>query len=296
MRLLGVAAGARLILILSVAAMTLREAARRRLLVTLALVCGAGVIFCWWGFSRLGTFTRAGAPISETEQLLLASQLLRLVSFAGTFVLACGAVFAAAPTIATEVESGVATAVVARPIRRWEMVLGKWLGLAAVVVGFTAVAGFLELVAVRAGSGYWPPAPVAALAYLSAQALVILSLALVLSTRIAAMASGVIGVAAFGLAWIGGILGGVGSAVDNPAIADIGRVTSVIIPTDGLWRGALYSLEPGVEVIAAGAAPVVSASPFFASAPPAPVYLCWAAAWILGMIALAAWSFSRREL
>jgi len=283
-------------LVLSVAGMTLREAARRRLLLTLAIVSGVAVLFCWWGFGRLGTFTRGGARIGDAERLLLASELLRLVSFAGTFVLACGAVFAAAPTIATEVESGVATAVVARPIRRWEVVLGKWLGLAVMVVGFTATAGFLELVAVRAGSGYWPPAPVAMLAYLCAEALVVLSLALALSTRVAAMASGVIGVAAFGMGWIGGILGGIGNAVDNPLVADIGRITSLVIPTDGLWRGALFSMEPAVEVAASGVTPAVSANPFFAAAPPVPAYLGWSAAWIVTMVGLAAWSFSRREL
>ncbi|MFN2591400.1 MAG: ABC transporter permease subunit [Candidatus Dormibacteria bacterium] len=276
--------------------MALKEASRRRLLLTLGVITLVAVVLCWWGFSRLATFTRHGAPLGESERLLLASELLRLVTFAGSFVLVCGAVFAAAPTIASEVEAGIASAISARPIRRWEIVAGKWLGLAVVIVGFTGLAGLLELLAVRAGSGYWPPAPVQMLAYLAAEALVILSLALLLSTRIAAMASGVIGVGAFALAWIGGILGGIGAAVDNALAANIGRITALVIPTDGLWRGAVYSMEPAAEIAASGATPAVSANPFFAARPPLFAYLLWTAFWILGVVTLAAWSFSRREL
>ena len=53
-----------------------------------------------------------------------------------SFVLAMTAAFLGAPAIAADLESGVAQAMLARPIRRADLVVGRWLGLAAVVVAY----------------------------------------------------------------------------------------------------------------------------------------------------------------
>jgi ABC-type transport system involved in multi-copper enzyme maturation permease subunit len=282
--------------VLVIARMTLREALRRRLLVTLAGVTFVGIVLSRLGFGRIGGFTNHGVPLTQGQVLALASQLLIVVSFVGSFIIAMGGVFAASPSIAGEVESGVLLAILPRPIRRSDVVLGKWLGLAMLVVGYSLAAGLLLLWAVRSGSGYWPPDVPGMLTALSAQGLVIMSLSLFLSTRVGPMAGGVVAVAAFGLAWIGGILGGVGTAVDNSAVRAIGTVTQLVIPTDGLWRGAVFSMEPAAVVAAGTARPEVSADPFFAASAPTGAFLAWAALWVIGVVAAAIWSFRRREL
>ena len=282
--------------VLAVARMTVREAARRRLLLTLALLLVAGVALSAWGFGRLPGLTRAGTPLPEVEVLAIASQLLLLVTFMGTFVVAMGAVVAAAPSIAGEIDSGVIHAVLPRPVSRAQVVAGKWLGLAAIVGGFTLVAALLELAAVRLGSGYWPPEPLQAALQLAAEGIVLTSLALLLSTRINPMAGGLITIAAFAVAWIGGVLVGVGQAVDNGTIISLGMVSRMLVPTDGLWHGAIWSLEPASLVAAASAVPEAAANPFFASGPPPVAYLVWVAAWVAAVLGLAVWSFGRREI
>ena len=69
------------------------------------------------------------------------SQILVLVAFMFSFVLAMTAAFLGAPAIAADVESGVAHAMLARPIRRADLVVGRWLGLAVVVVAYAAGVG-----------------------------------------------------------------------------------------------------------------------------------------------------------
>jgi len=49
---------------------------------------------------------------------------------------------------------------------------------------------------------------------------------------------------------MGGIVGGVGAAFNNATITHVGTATKLILPTDGLWRGAVWSLEPSIVIAA----------------------------------------------
>ena len=284
--------------LLTIARLTLLEALRRKLLLALGLLTLLVVLLTGWGFQRLTTLTdRNGAPLSPTEVQLIASQLLIVVGFMFSGVLALGSVFVAAPAIASEVESGVVLAILPRPLRRADLLLGKWLGLAALVVGYAILAGALELVAVRLAVGYLPPSPMQAVSYVAAEGVVLMTLALFLSTRVAAMTGGIIALVTFFMAWLGGVAGGIGVAFDNAAIANIGTLSRLLLPTDGLWRGAVYSLEPeAVLALARAAGPRIAGSPFFALAPPTTAYLAWVGLWLASILRLALWSFARRDL
>jgi hypothetical protein len=96
---------------------------------------------------------------------------------------------------------------------------------------------------------------------------------------------------------MGGIVGGVGAAFNNVTIMHVGTATKLILPTDGLWRGAVWSLEPSLVIAAqSGLGPAVAANPFFAAEPPPAAYVAWAVMWIVAMLALAIWSFRSREV
>jgi len=206
-------------------------------------------------------------------------------------VMAIGASFLAAPALANDIESGLLLAMLPRPIRRAEVVLGKWLGLAAPLVIYAFIAGGLELEVVYAVTGYLPPGPAEAIAYIAAQSLVLLTVTLFASTRLAPMASGIIVVVLFGAGWIIGIAQTVGSTFNNHTLANAGTAFSLVFPSDGLWRGAVAALEPAV-VLAEG----VQYDPLAATGSPTTAYLVWAALWGAGMLAWAIYSFSRREL
>jgi ABC-type transport system involved in multi-copper enzyme maturation permease subunit len=217
--------------------------------------------------------------------------------FMFSFVLALAAVFAAAPSIAGELESGEALAVMARPIRRSSLILGKWLGLVIVVVGYAIVASTLEFGAAFLATGYVPPHPIEALLYLAGQAIVLLTLALLLSTRTSSVVAGVVSMLLFGLAWLAGVIGGIGAAFRDPLIGQATVLGQILLPSDGLWRGTLFSLEPPLMLIGGAAAgPQVAAFPFFAPAPPSLLYLAWCVVWVAGGLALAVWGFARRDL
>jgi ABC-type transport system involved in multi-copper enzyme maturation permease subunit len=118
--------------VLTIARLTLREASRKRLLIAVAILTIVIAALSDWGFHRLMQLPCNGpgsAPCAPSELRILAATLLILLAFMFSFVLALGAAFVAAPSISTEIESGVVLAILPRPIRRSEIVIGKWLGL-----------------------------------------------------------------------------------------------------------------------------------------------------------------------
>ena len=277
-----------------VARLTLREAFRRRLLWALVVLTAMIIVLTWWGFSRIAEVS----PVTGPVEMLAVSQVLVMLAFMFSFVLAMTAVFAASPAIGPEIESGLLLAILARPIRRSEVLLGRWLGLAVVLVGYAIVAGYLEVGAVGLATGYLPTDPAIAPLYLAGEALVLLTLAMVFSTRIASVAGGAIAVVAYGLAWMAGIIGGVGEAFNSDVLRNAGIVARLILPSDILWRGAAGALTPTEDVLRGGgvATPALyKFSPFSGSAPD-PVWLGWCLLWIVGALAVGIVPLRRREV
>ena len=280
--------------VFTIAALTLREAARRRVLLALALLTVVLLALSGWGFSRLAAES-GGSALTSGEARLTASILLNLVMFGFSLIAALGTAFLAGPTLAGETESGIALAVLARPIRRSAFLLGKWLGLVAFGSGYVMLAGLAQCLVVRATVDYWPPSPAAALALLAAQTTVLLTLAVLLSTAISPMASGVVAVGLFGTTWVAGVVGGVGRSLGNEAVGRVGDVSRVLLPTDGLWRGAMHAFQDPSALLQFGDEGG-EAFPFLSVAPPTLAYLAWAAVWVAMVWGLAAASFVRKDL
>lgn len=278
---------------LTIAALTLREASRRRVLLALGVLTVLLLALSGWGFGRVAAQT--GGTLTSGETRLTASILLNLVMFGLSLVAALGTASLAGPTLAGETESGIALSVLARPIRRSAFLLGKWLGLVAFGAGFVVLAGLAQLLVVRATVEYWPPEPAEALALLAAQTVVLLTLAVLLSTAISPLASGVVAVGLFGTAWIAGVVGGIGATLGNESVARVASVSRVLLPTDGLWRGAMNAFQDPSSLALFGA-DGGQAFPFLSAAPLTPAYLAWAVVWVAAVGGLAALAFQRKDL
>jgi ABC-type transport system involved in multi-copper enzyme maturation permease subunit len=283
--------------VLTIARLTVAEAVRRRIVWVLAGLTLLSVALTTWGVEQLVSLARAGST-SDLQLYVGVSQVLILVAFMFSFVLAMTAAFLGAPAIASDLESGIAHAMLARPIRRADLVIGRWLGLVVVVVLYAAASGLLEVAAVGLVSRYVPPQPLVAVGFMSAQAVVLLTLSLLLSTRLPAIAAGAICVVAFGLGWIAGVFAGIGRFFDAGPLVTAAEASRWLLPSDGLWRGAIFGLEPpAVVLVAVGrGGPVAAANPFFATAIPPGAFLAWSAAWIAIVLAIAVVSFARRDL
>jgi hypothetical protein len=76
-------------------------------------------------------------------------------------------------------------------------------------------------------------------------------------------------------------------------MARVGTVSRMLLPTDGLWRGAMYAFQnPGLL----SNLPAFEASPFLSEASLTPTYLAWTGLWVALVLGLAALAFQRRDL
>jgi ABC-type transport system involved in multi-copper enzyme maturation permease subunit len=276
------------------AQLTLREALRRKLVAAGVAVSVALIGLSAWGFWKLSH----NHTMTSGEVQLVIPQAFVLFMFMFSFVVALSASAIASPAVSSEVDSGVLQTVVTRPIRRSDVILGKWAGLAALLAAYSLLVTGVMAAVVHAVSGFTVPNFLAAAGFLFAEGAVLLTLVLLLSTRLSALAAGVIGVALFGMAWLAGVVGTLGTAFHVPALHTASEVSMYVLPTDGLWHAVIYYLEPPsyVTQTLGGLAQSHGGNPFFTAAGPTWPYLVWAALWFVIVLGLGLVSFERREL
>ena len=279
---------------LTVAGLTLREASRRRVIWALAALTVVLLALSAWGFSKLVGLNSDLGTMTSGEARLVASILLNLIMFGMSLIAAIGTAFLAGPTLAGEVESGQALSILARPVRRSQVLLGKWLGLVSFGCGYVLLAGIAQFLVVRATVGYWPPDPARGLALLAGETIVLLTLALLLSSVVSPMASGIIAVGLFGATWVAGIVGALGGALGNDGVERVGTVSRILLPTDGLWRGAMNAFQDPRALLQMGEGQ--QGFPFLSASPLTSTYLVWAVVWIAMIWGLTALSFMRRDV
>jgi ABC-type transport system involved in multi-copper enzyme maturation permease subunit len=283
---------------LVIARLTLKEAASRKLIRVLAILSLISVGLTAWGFGALVNEARRQDVPEAAIQVAGSWPVLVLTAFMFSFILAMTAGFLAAPAIAADIESGVAQAMLARPIRRADVVVGRWLGLAVVISGYAILSGLLEIAIVTAIAGLGPPEPFVAVGFLAFESLLMLTLGLLLSTRLSAVAAGAVTVVAFGLTWMAGVIGGIARALDAEAVGAGLEAARWLLPVDALWQGVRWGLQPPIAVILASSefGPALEANPFYAPGPPSLPVVLGAVAWVAIVLTLAIRSFDRREV
>jgi hypothetical protein len=108
------------------------------------------------------------------------------------------------------------------------------------------------------------------------------------------MASGIVAVGLFGATWVAGIVGALGASLGNAGVERVGTVSRILLPTDGLWRGAMNAFQDRSALGQMG--PGQGGFPFLSPDALAPAYLVWAAAWVAVIWGLTALSFQRRDV
>lgn len=277
---------------------TLREAASRRLLLAVAILTAVFVALFSIGFAfARGRFAaEAGVGGNDPMEAVFASTALTVLGLYVASFLACFlALFLSAGSVSAELDSGQLHAVLARPLARWSWLLQRWLGLALVSVGYTLLLGTSLLLVARWAMGYAAVRPAVGLGLMALQVLTLLTLGLLGSTWLSTMANGAVVFFAFGLAWMAGFVQFIGSAIDNPAMERVGIVTSLLVPSDALWRGASAALSSPAFLAASGSAGDFGL-PFSGLTLPSSAFLAWSLLYVPVLLGLAVRTFARRDL
>jgi ABC-type transport system involved in multi-copper enzyme maturation permease subunit len=209
------------------------------------------------------------------------------------FLAAMLAIFLASSAVASEIDSGLLHAVLARPLSRTSWMVQRWLAFVVISIGYvTLMAGAVMLIS-NGIAGYVPLAAGRALAILALELAVLLSLGLLTSTTWSTVTSGVVTFSLFGVAWLAGIIELIGEQVGNQTMRMIGIVTSLIIPSDALWRGASFYLQSPSALAFGGGQ---TAIPLAGVAPPATTLIVWSVGYVIVGLLAAGWRLRQRDL
>jgi Cu-processing system permease protein len=297
--------------VLVVARWTVLEARRRRLVLAGAVLSVAFVALFAVGFFLLyhsqerellqAQAQGIGPPggVDAREELLAISTLLVVLGLYGVqFLAALLGLFLGAASVSPEIDSGAIHAVLARPLSRLEYLLGRFLALAGMLTAYVVVMSGSLLLTARVVAGYQPGDVTRVVGLLLLEMLVLLAVSLLGSTVLPTLANGVAMLALFGLAWLGGILGFVGSLPPgNELLANLGTAASLLLPADAVWRGASFHALPSSFLVASSFADGEDIGlPFASFTPIAPAMLAWAVAYPVACLALAMAAFRRRDL
>ncbi len=275
----------------TIARLTFDGAARRRVLWALLLL---GVAFlALYALGLAAVRPELEDYVDRRSQMLaltVRSFFLMAGLYAANFLIVMVTVLIAIDTLAGEIGSQTIQSIAVKPLRRAEIVLGKWLGFAGILLVY--VAGLIGGVMLLCSAilGYAVPKPLAGLGLIYLESLLLLSLTFLGGTRLSALANGAVAFGLHGVAFIGGWVGQFGSMLDNAGAANVGKFSNLILPSEGLWRYAAVEMQPALLDLAR------FASPFSGGGAPGGEIVWYAVAFAAIALLLAVWQFSRRDL
>ncbi|MDN5345029.1 MAG: type transport system permease protein [Clostridia bacterium] len=222
--------------------------------------------------------------------------------YLASFLVAGLAILAAVGSVAGEIENGTLYTLAVRPLTRRDLLLGKFLGLAAMLVIYAALF-FLAL----AGLVYWQtgliiPGLVPALGLFILEPLVLLAVTMLGTTRLSTLGNGVLAFALYAIAVVGGMMEQIGAMMESTtATIYTGVITSLLLPADAVYRRLVATV---VDLMPAGNGqdlprfvnPQMTLGPFGSQSTPSDLMLFYTVAYIVVLLALAVYSFKRRDI
>ena len=95
----------------------------------------------------------------------------------------------------------------------------------------------------------------------------------------------------YGLGFIGGWVEQIGTVLKNQTAIHLGIFSSLLIPTEALWKRAAYEMSSAV-IRSLG----IAAGPFAAVSVPNPLMIVYSVAYMIVMLLIAIRRFSKRDL
>jgi ABC-type transport system involved in multi-copper enzyme maturation permease subunit len=288
--------GAQLRSAATVVGLSIQEGIRRRVFLAV-LVLTAGFLALYglgahFAFEDVEGFA-AGEPEILDAHAFTGATIFGMAMFATLFLGAVLAVFLTLGVVRGDAESGLLQPIVVRPIGRPTMLIARFAG-AATLSALYVVVVYLAAWAITKATGDWSPdhllGPALGLALAVA---IIAALSLLASTVLSVTAQGIVVFMVFGAGLVAGLLAQIGNALDSDSLHTIGRVASWALPFEGLYAAGLHGLISGTTGLTGVA---LQLGPFGGSEAAGAGLIAWAFAYLLGILALAAFVFSRRDL
>jgi Cu-processing system permease protein len=272
-----------------IAGLTCREALRRKIPLA-ALLLGMGFL-ALYATGLYFSLEESSNPLSRN--LILRRQIFNAMLVLGLYAVNWLSVFMtiliSVDTLAGEIASGTIQAVASKPIRRWQIVLGKYAGFCGMLTLYLAIMAGGVVFEVWLYSHQTPPHLFRALALMWLECMLLLAVSFRVGTSLSTLATGVLVFSLHGLAFLGGWVEEIGSFAGSKTAVNVGIIASLIMPSESMWRRAASDLQ---GAIIGG----VGRTPFSVGSTPSIWMIAYAGLYLCIALALAVRRFSRRDL
>jgi len=136
---------------------------------------------------------------------------------------------------------------------------------------------------------YTPQNWLGTIGFLALEGWVILAVSFLGGTFLSTVANGALAFMLYGIAFVGGWVEQIGSLMQNEAAVNIGIVTSLLLPSEALWRRAASLMQPALIRS-------LPSNPFGTASVPSPAMVVYAGLYIVVLLTAALWVFGRRDL
>jgi len=270
------------------AGITFREAARKKILWT-AFIAGIGFLLVF----GIGLHFQVEDFRTSTVPPFLRYQIIGSMLMVGLYTVDLLAVvmttLTSVDTISGEIISGTIHAIATKPLSRWEILIGKWIGFVGMVGAYVAI-----MFGGTIAEGYWiggvtTQHPVRGVLLIFLECVLALSVTFMFGTWFSTLTNGVIVLGLLGLAFMGGWLEQMSGFTEGSRLVMVGIVSSLIMPSESVWRRAAFEMESPL----AGA---LQFSPFADISVPSVAMIGYTCVYLLGALAVAIYHFQHRDL
>jgi ABC-type transport system involved in multi-copper enzyme maturation permease subunit len=271
-----------------IARITFKEAARKKVLL-MALIAG-GAFLALFGtamhFQAISFRERNVAPFLARQ---ISSGILTMGMYAVNFLIVAMTVLTSVDTLSGEISSGTIQAIAIKPIARWELLAGKWLGFCGMLTLYAAVmiAGLNSLCWAILGTTARHIGTAFGLMWL--ESMLLLSTTLLVSISLSTLTAGVVVLGLHGLAFLGGWIEQAGSLTNTPKAVLVGIIASLIMPSETLWRRAAFEVQSPL-------ATAIQVSPFSGASVPSAAMVAYAGIFTCLVMALAVRNLTARDI
>lgn len=275
--------------------LTWLETSRRRIIwVAVGLSLGFLVFFAL-SFNGMRRNFQAGSKyLPATTALGWNDEAKNILTMVGLYAVNLLALlltgFASADSISGEVASGAIHAVLAKPLSRWQVVAGKWLGFAGLLTAYLLLMSGGILGSVFLLSGYTPPNVLRGLGLIWLDCVLFLSLSLAVGSWASTSANGTFLFGLFAFTLLGSWMEQIGATLGDSASSQMGVVVSLLLPSDAIWRRAAYEMRPSP------ASPLSFTPMMPLRSYPSAAMVWYAIGYTLTAMAAAVYGFSHRDV
>ncbi|HEY7878604.1 MAG TPA: ABC transporter permease, partial [Gemmatimonadaceae bacterium] len=224
------------------AGITMREAARRKIAWT-ALVAGALLLAVFAIALRLQVLQFQSRPMSPFVRYQVEAGMLMIGLYTCDLLAVVLTILTSIDTLAGEISSGTIHAIATKPIARWQILIGKFLGFVGMIVAYVVITFYATIGVAYAVTGVIPEHPVRGLLLIIFECIVALGITFLLGTWFSTLTTGVLALGLQGVAFMGGWLEQVSGFSQSQHIVTLGVISSLIMPGESLWRRAAYEMQ-----------------------------------------------------